>query len=187
MWGREAVHVDTDLGDHDLSRAGLDARDRHQQLPGPTERGDQLIDPSVESSFDVGEVVDVVEDRAHQGRVVLTAAAGHGLTQLEHLAAQLPDGEIREGLGVAFTVTQRWQDPPGRDPVDVRHDRVEYDLGVLEQLLQPLQLLTLCVADPASRAGHVVGPTPNYIALGGPAARPGVDWCDGIAVVGSRD
>ena len=60
--GREAGHVDTDLGDDDLSGALLDARDRREQFPGGTERGDQRRRP-VRRAGAIGrvEVVDVGE------------------------------------------------------------------------------------------------------------------------------
>jgi hypothetical protein len=107
--GREATHVDADLGDDALGCPSADANDRVETVAGLSERRHHSIDLLVESSDGRLEVLDVVErDRQHRG-VVLAEAAAQCLAQLWDLLAQARSGQVGEHLGVTFTVDQRPQ------------------------------------------------------------------------------
>ena len=73
--GREAAHVDTDLGDDALGAAALDAGDRAEQLNGGRERADLLLDRLREPLDLLVEEVDVGEDRRDDDPVLGIEAA----------------------------------------------------------------------------------------------------------------
>jgi hypothetical protein len=138
-----------------LSVAVLDPRDRGQQLPGARERADQFLHSGVEPGDRGDEVVDVVQQLAHEQSMVVVEAARDGQTQLLGLGPQPTPRQPGEYFGIAFTVTQGGQDQAGGNSADVGHDRVELDLGVFQELLQPKRFATFVLNESPAIAGHV--------------------------------
>jgi hypothetical protein len=72
---REHRHVHADLGDDRLRGPLPHPGDGGQLVPGPSERGDHLIDAAVQGGDGALQVLQVLKRQAHQQRVVATKAA----------------------------------------------------------------------------------------------------------------
>jgi len=120
------------------------------------ERGDLGVDPGVKVG-DVGAgLVDPGEHLGQQERVVVAEPTGERLLQVGDLAAHPAPGELGEHLGVALPGDQRGQHVAAGDPEDVGDHDAELDLGVLEQLLDPVLL--------RGPRRDLVGPVPGQVA-----------------------
>jgi hypothetical protein len=111
-----------------------------------SERGDLGLDPGLHLG-DVGaELIDAGQHPGKQERVVVGEPPDERLLQSGDLDAHPGPGQLGEHLGVALPGDQRGQHVPPGDPKDVRDDHGELDLGVLEQLFDPV-LLRAAVRD----------------------------------------
>jgi len=137
---RESGHVASDLADDDFGRPTLNAGDRAQQPHCGGERSDLFADRLGEPVDLLIEEVDVREDRADPQCVVLFEASLERLSQGWDLLAQLPPREVREHLRVSLAGDQRVEHVTGGSAPDVRGDAVELDPGVLQRLVQPVDL-----------------------------------------------
>jgi hypothetical protein len=90
--GGKSGHVDTDLGDDDLSGALTDPRDRGQQLDRLGEREAGLVDAGVQPGDHVREVIDVFQMQGAHQRVLSAETARAGQPQIRDLAAHLAPG-----------------------------------------------------------------------------------------------
>jgi hypothetical protein len=72
--------------------------------------------------------------------VVVGELPGEGLLELAPLGAQPGAGQLGQPLGVTLALDQCGQHGPAGDPEDVAGDHRQLDLGVLQQLLDPLLL-----------------------------------------------
>jgi hypothetical protein len=105
-----------------------------------SESGDLLLDPGVDGG-DVGaQGVDAGQHPAQQEGVVLGEVADEGLLEHGDLASHPGVGQLRQHLRVALAADQRIEHRPPRHPEDVRGDDRHLDLGVFEQLLNPVLL-----------------------------------------------
>jgi len=110
------------------------------------------------------EEVDVGEDRADPQPVVLIEMTGQGLAQRRDLLAHLPARELGQDVGIGFAGDQRIEHVAPGLAHHVRRDAVELDPGVLQGLVQPVDLtralldLRLAIAreipQPANRLGR---------------------------------
>jgi hypothetical protein len=138
--GGEAAHVEADLGDDDPCGGAADAGDLIQPVDRRLERGDLGLDPGLHRG-DVGAgVVDTIQHRLQQEGVMVVEAATEGLFQLAELGTQTAAGQLRQHLGVTLAGDQRGQHGPAGEPEDVAGHHRELDLGVLQQLLDPVLL-----------------------------------------------
>ena len=78
---------------------------------------------------------------------MLAEPSGQGLGQLRDLDPEPPLGQLGERGRVTLALDQGLQHQPARHAGDVTRDAGKFDSGVLQQLLQPLDL-------PAAFAGH---------------------------------
>jgi hypothetical protein len=69
---------------------------------------------------------------------MVVAVAVERLLQQAELGAQALAGQLCQHLGVALPSHQRGQHGPAGDPEDVAGDHAQLDLGVLQQLLDPV-------------------------------------------------
>ena len=65
---------------------------------------------------------------------------GEGLPELAPLGTQPGAGQLGQPLGVTLALDEGGQHGPAGDPEDVAGDHTQLDLGVLQQLLDPLLL-----------------------------------------------
>ena len=151
----EPGHVGAGLGDDHVGDAGRDAWDRDDQVPGTTKGFDHHLDPPGELVDRPGVAVDQVEMTPGQEPVVLAEAASQRLGQLGDLRTQTPLGQIRQRGRVAFPSDQRFEHGPAGHPADVAGHRGQFDTGVLEQLLQPLDLPAALPGDRGAGPGQV--------------------------------
>jgi hypothetical protein len=96
--GREAAHVDPDLGDDDLGGALPDAGDGGEPAELLIERAEQFGHLPVESADARRQVVDMGEVFTQHDPVVFGEAAFHRLAQLVELGPELGLGEVGEDL-----------------------------------------------------------------------------------------
>lgn len=113
-WCRELVHVDTDLGDHDLGATFRDARDPVESVAGVNERDHQHVDLVVETRDSEIEVVDVIQQLTRHRGMEVVEPARHRTRQQLGLGSQFALGQSRQNRRVALTVDQCFEHgPPG--------------------------------------------------------------------------
>jgi hypothetical protein len=137
-------------------RGGLaDPGDLIQPVDRPRERGDQLLELGVE----LGEIgIQPIHPGQHLGQqegVLVGEEPGERLLQQRQLGTHPSTGQLREDLGVALSGDQRGQHGPPGHPEDVAGHHREFDLGVLQQLLDPLLLRGPRRHQVCPVAGHV--------------------------------
>jgi len=120
-----------------------------------SERVDALVDLLVDRVDHAAEVIDVVEVHPQHQRVVLIEAALQREAELTDLGAHPGEGHLRHHRGVALAGHERVEHPPRCFAEHVRHDRVELDPGVLEQLRDSLGLAGPVLQQLRSIAGEV--------------------------------
>jgi len=99
--------------------------------------------------------VDQIQVHPGQETMVLGEPAGQCLGQRRDLRAQPALGQIGQRSGVVLPVDQRFEHQSSRDAHDVGGDRGQFDTGVLEQLLQPLDLAAALAGDRGPGPGQV--------------------------------
>jgi hypothetical protein len=151
-------HVHADLGDDHLGGGAAQAGDLIQPLHHLSERDDQLLELAVQLG-------DVSVQRIHPGQhpsqqepMMVGEEPGERLLQHGELGAQAGPGQLRERLWVALAGDQRGQHRPAGDPEDVAGDHRQLDLGVLQQLLDPLLLRGAHAHQVGAVAGHIPQP-----------------------------
>ena len=130
--GAETTHVRPGLGDDDLGGAPAHSGNGDQPLQYATERADHPVDLAVEPVDADRELVDVFQVHPQHQRVMGAEPALQGLPQLRDLGPHPSAGQLSQRGHVPHPGDQRLQHLPGRDPEDVRHDRVQLDPGVFE-------------------------------------------------------
>jgi hypothetical protein len=124
-------------------------------VTGRGERGDHLVDAAVQGGDGAFQMLQVVKGQPDQQPMMLAEAAPQRLAQLGELLAQLALGQLRQRLGVALAGDQGLQHRPARDAQDVSGDRVQLDAGVLQGLLDPLDLGAMGLDEPLAVAGQI--------------------------------
>lgn len=138
--GREAGHVGAGLGDDRLGGALADAGNGLQAGEDVGVVGGQLGDAVVKVADGVVEPVDVVQELAQLGGVVVAEAGVERPDELGDLAAQSPLGQVGEHHGVALAGDQRLDHRPAGLGQRPGRDRADLDHAVFEHLLNPLGL-----------------------------------------------
>ena len=135
--GGEAGHVGADLGDDRLRGGPANATDLIQPLDRRPERGDLGLDLAVQfGDVDAG-LVDAAQHRGQQEGVVVGELAGQRLTQRRELDPHPAVGQVGEDPGITLTGDHRIEHLAAGHAVQIADDRVEFDLRVFEDLLQP--------------------------------------------------
>jgi hypothetical protein len=138
--GGEHRHVHPDLGNDRLRSPLAHPGDGGQPVSGPSERGHHLIDAAIQRGDGALQMLQVGKGQAHQHGVMVPEAALQRLAQLGELASQPATGQLGQDLRVALPSDQGGQHRPARDPNHVGGHRVQLDPGVLQGLLDPLDL-----------------------------------------------
>ena len=138
--GREAAHVAADFGEDDASTQLADAGNGGQEL----DRGAKGLDLSVDLQIDLsdGSVnrVDMLEEKAQHEPMMVGYPAAQRCLQFGRAGFDPPVGQCRQSIRVGFAGDQRFDHATAGQAHDVGDDRVELDVGVLQRLLQPLDV-----------------------------------------------
>ena len=153
--GGGPAHVGAGLGDDDVRDFGADPWDGDHQVPGALKGLDHHLDPGRELLDGVGVLVDQVQMQLGQEGVVGVEPAGQGLSELRDLGPQPALRQVGELGGVTLPGDQRFQHGPARDAADVGGDAGQFDAGVLQELLHPLDLPATLTHDAGSGSGQV--------------------------------
>lgn len=138
--GREARHVGADLADDALGAAAPDAGDRAQQVNRWGERADLFLDHAGELLDLLIEEIDVAQDRADPQPVMAVEVTLQRLLECGDLLAHLPPREIGQDLGVGLAGDERVEHVAPGLAENVRGHAVELDPGVLQRLVQAVDL-----------------------------------------------
>ena len=140
--GREAVHVEADLGDNDPGAELADAGDRGQEPDGGAKGRRLRVDLPVDRGDRPVEGIDLVEMQPQQEAVVACHPSPQGGAKLvgRGLEATVEHGQHR---GIGLALDERLEHRPAADAEHVGDHRVELDVGVLQGLLQPLGVARL--------------------------------------------
>jgi hypothetical protein len=138
--GREAAHIMADFGENDARAQRIDAGNGGQEL----DRGAKGLDQSVDLRIDLVDRrvdgVDLLQMQAQQEAVMPGDAAAQRCLQVGWAGFDPPVGQCRQSIGVGFAGDQGFDHPATGQAQNVRDDRVELDVGVLQRLLQPLDM-----------------------------------------------
>ena len=167
--GREAGHVDADLGDDALGGPFPDPGDGVEPVTGLAKGSHHPVDhlALVELGDRRFEVVEVIQDHSQHDAWCsrnrprsASRSAGILLRSTPLASSASTSGRVRRPPGP--------QHQPARHAQHVRGDRVELDPGVLEHLLHPLLLGGVGLDQPLAVAGQV----PQLADLGRGHERP---------------
>jgi hypothetical protein len=149
--GKACPDVGADLGDDRCGRQQPWARDRHGEVPGGAQGLHHPLHPGIERRDHAGEVIEVVQVRAAQHRVMVPEAALQRHRHVGDLAPHLPLGQIRQHLAAPHPVDQR---------LDHRPPRLRPDFVAMDEATEAMQaggqgahLLDITGLGPAVRAG----------------------------------
>jgi hypothetical protein len=150
----EGGHVGAGLGDDDVGDRPAHPRDAGEQVSGGVQGVDLLLDPLLEVLDCRIVLIDSVEQKPGHEGVVLSEAAGQRLGQVGSAHLQ-PTSEQHQGSRVGHPRHQCGEDPAAGNPAEVGDHTGQFDLGVLEELLQPLDLPGAVSRDGGPGTGQV--------------------------------
>ena len=136
--GRERLHVHTDLryqvaGRHVIHPGhGLPERD------GFFKRGDPLVDLCLDALDSFAESFPLVQVFGQQETVVIAYPSCQRLLQLRDLPLQLSSRQLCQLLGIVLAADDRFQHVPPGYPQRVRSHRTQFEIGLLQKLLDPV-------------------------------------------------
>src|SRR5215204_2677824 len=138
--GGKLAHVHPDLSDQDLCRFAVNARDGVEKLDLTRERGDHplYLDAKLRDRLVAG--VDVGEDLTHHEGVMGGEASFQSIPERRQLRAQLPPGQLRQYLRVGGALDEGIEHRPARDPEHASGHTRELYPGILQDLIQTLDL-----------------------------------------------
>ena len=123
--GWEPAHVRAGLGNDHVGDPGADPGDGADQLPESLKRLDHHLDPCGQLGDRLGVLVDQVQVRAGQERVVLGEPSGQRLGQGRDLGPQYALGEVGALAGVSLTGDEPLEHGPAGPAGEVRGHGVE--------------------------------------------------------------
>ena len=153
--GGEPGHVRSGLGNDHVSSQMADPGDGTNQVSESLKGFDQHLDPGGDLLDRAGASVDQVQVYPGQERVMIGEPAGQRLGQGGDLQTQPSLGQIGQRRRVVLAVDQPLEHQPTRDTHDVRGYRRQFDPGVLQHLLEPLDLATPFAGDRGPGPGQV--------------------------------
>lgn len=119
------------------------------------EWGDHQVDPAAQLLDLGGELVDASQQQLADEPVMVLEVSGQRLLQLADLGAHGAAGHLGQHLGVRCPAIIAWSICRPETPEYVRDRGRQRDLGVFEELLQPLLLAGLLPDQGAPVAGQV--------------------------------
>ena len=138
--GREPAHVMADFGQDDAGTQLVDAGDRGQERY----RGAKGFDIGVDLPIDLVDRrikgVDLLKMQPQQEAVMPGNPAPQRRLQFVWCGFDPPVSQSRQSSGLGFTGDQRFDHAPAGQTDDVGDRPLELDIGVLQRLLQPLDM-----------------------------------------------
>ena len=132
------LHIRTDLGDHVLRRRQINARDRYQSRDCFRERAAGHLDLLAELLDFSLEVTEVIHQAFQHETVMFGHLSVQGQSQQWNLVPQTAAGQVGHLVYVGFPVDQSGDHPPSRDAQNIRSHQSEFDVGVLQLLMDPV-------------------------------------------------
>ena len=129
-----------DLGEDHAGAEVADPRNGLQLGDGGAKGFDMRVDLLIDPGDGFVEHVDLLEVQGEQEAVVFGHPAAQRLAQGLGRAPDPPMRQLGKPGGVGLAVDQRLDHRPAADPGDVGDRRIELDVGVLQRLLQPLDV-----------------------------------------------
>jgi hypothetical protein len=185
--GWKTVHVATDFGEDDAGAQLADAGDRGQQRSGGAKGLDIGVDLLVDLMDRRVDGVDLLEMQSQQEAVMAGHAAAQRCLQFVWRGFDPAVGQGRQSAGVGFAGDQRFDHPTTGQTHDVGDDRVELDVGVLQRLLQALDVaaaLAHQLLAGAQQAAHLLGLLVRHETAPDQAVREKVGQPAGVVHVG---
>jgi hypothetical protein len=146
--GGPGGHVTAAFGDEHLGGASADAGDGLESIDDLAEALGQLDDVIVQGGDGRLEPVDVLEQLPQMDRMVGFEAAVECTDELGDLRAHPALGHLGEHGRITFACDERIEHRPARLGQGLGRDRSELDDGVLECLLDALDLRSSCLDEP---------------------------------------
>ena len=154
--GGEDGHVGPGLGDDDFGDEAGDAGDAGRGVPGRARKG--AISSSIRASTRwrslVWASIRSRNSRAMKAWCSLKRPVSASM-RAGDLRAHPRLGQLSQDRGIVLPADQCLEHGPARDPGDVRGDGGELDPGVLQHLLQPLDLPGAFIGDRGPGPGQV--------------------------------
>ena len=151
----EARHVGSDLADQTLGHGATDAGNAFEQLGRLTKRAERRLQPGVDRREGAVEGVDEVEVQPEVEAVLVGDMTAQ---RLEELAVARLDPallEPQERLGFVVPSGDGLEHRPAGLPDDVRHHAGQLDVGILQRLLDPLNVPRLLAHQGLARPGQI--------------------------------
>ena len=131
----EACHLGSDFGEQDLCRAWAHPRHGIQERYRRLLRDEVLINGSADAVNRLIQIIDLAEVLGHKEAVMGCEVAPQGCRQLVPLGAHSSTGQLGEGGHIPFSSDEGLQHGPCRYPADIRDNRGELNVGILQDHL----------------------------------------------------
>ena len=138
--GGEAAHVAADLGADDVGAQVADPGNGGQEQDRRAKGLDMGVDLPIDCTDGGVEGVDVLEVQLQQEAVVIGHPAAQRFAQRRGWGLDPAMSERGQGIGIALARDQSLDHRAARQPDNVRDHRVELDVGILQRLLQALDM-----------------------------------------------
>ena len=138
--GRKAAHVAADFGQDDASAQFVDAGNGGQEADGGAKGLDIGVDLLIDLINRRIDGVDLLQMQLQQEAVVPGHATAQGCLQFVWCGFDPPMSHSRQSSGLGFAGDQRFDHPTAGQTDDVGDHRSELDVGVLQRLLQALDM-----------------------------------------------
>ncbi len=153
--GRKGAHVVADLGDQRLSDVVADAGDVFQSLDGLPKRSKRGLQVRVEFRNRGFDLFDRLQMLADQEAMMVARTPLQGGDEVLARAGELGMTERRQPPRIALARHDRLQDAPAAEAQDIRNDRGELDIGLLQRRLNPLGMTNNLARQFAPRARQI--------------------------------
>lgn len=134
----ELAHVGSDLSQDRHRRRPIDPRDRVQKRDGVLEGAGDLLDPLLVVADHAVQELDLPHVLAKQEAVVVADSAQKSALEHRLFALEPSHGQVAESRGVGLSRHDPGEHRPGALPGDIGGHRGEFDIGVLQDLLDPV-------------------------------------------------
>ena len=139
-FGREAVHVDADLGNDDPGAEIADAGDGAQDLDRAAKGLDMGVDLLIDLADGGVDRIDMLEEQPQHKPMMVSHPATQRRLKLGLRCPDAPVGQDRQCERIGLTGDQSLDHPAAGEAHDVGDDRIELDVGILQRLLDPLDM-----------------------------------------------
>ncbi len=185
--GREAAHIAADLGQDDFGAEDADAGNGGQELDGGAKGLDLGVDLLIDLFDCRVDRVDLLQMQAQQEAMMPGDATAQGFAEHRGRRLDAAMGQLGQPSGIAFAGNQGFDHLPTGQAHDIGDDQVELDVGVLQRLLQALNMaaaLAHQLLAGAQQGAHLLGLLVRHETTSDQAMRQKVGEPSGIVHVG---